>query len=62
MAGHSRPETVDEQGVRHRYGCEKPGFMVAGSAVSGLATGRCQGCGAVKILRRHEASGRPTTG
>lgn len=46
----SRPENVDDFGVRHRHGCHMPGWESSGPRVAGVHVLRCAGCGAVRLV------------
>lgn len=50
MSAPSRPETVDQYGTRHRYGCTLPGWESSSPRVAGVHVLRCAGCGAVRLL------------
>lgn len=48
----TRPETLDDHGVRHRHGCPRPGWHVENSrALPGWCLYRCAGCGAITLGR-----------
>jgi len=51
MSSVTRPEQVDEQGTRHRFGCSMPGWISDGTAVVGWHVVRCAECGAVRFKR-----------
>lgn len=51
MTTTTRPESVDEHGLRHRYGCEQPGLTTEPARVRGFAFARCVGCGALALAR-----------
>jgi len=47
----SRPEEVDDHGMRHRYACEQPGYTTEPGHVRGFTFARCVGCGALALAR-----------
>lgn len=47
----TRPETVDQHGTRHRYGCRIPGWTSEPSPLRGWHICRCSECGAVRLVR-----------
>jgi hypothetical protein len=47
----SRPPEVDEHGVEHRYGCDRPGWTSKPSHVPGIHILRCPTCGAVRLVQ-----------
>lgn len=46
----SRPESVDPHGVRHRHGCQAPGWTSGGPTAGIAHVLRCAGCGAVRLV------------
>ncbi len=54
----NRPETVDQHGTRHRYGCRIPGWTSEPSPLRGWHICRCSECGAVRLARAGGSDGR----
>lgn len=53
---HTRPETIDEHGIRHRYGCFMPGWTTAPSSIRGFAWASCVDCGALRLARHRRSA------
>ncbi|MBE7699239.1 hypothetical protein H9623_02820 [Oerskovia sp. Sa1BUA8] len=47
----SRPETTDEHGTTHRYGCYMPGWTSKPASLRGWHLLTCPTCGAVRLVR-----------
>ena len=47
----TRPETTDNTGTTHRYGCAEPGWTATPSSVRGWNIARCDDCGTVRLER-----------
>jgi hypothetical protein len=55
MNATTRPELLDEHGVRHAPGCHFPGWTSQPAPIRGWHIARCGRCGVVRLIRGRTA-------